>query len=104
MAARITKADLDEHARLAAEAAELGRRARTLRAGMAEIEDRAQADLETSGKEEITRGGYRLSWAITRAGIKWRGELLSRIGAEAVAELEATAGNVRAVKIEPPKA
>lgn len=102
--ARLTKADFDAYRSLAAESNELARRARTLRQGMAAIEQRAQDELEASGREAITRGGTKIRWKVSRASISWRSELLDRIGAEGIAEIESATPEVRRVAIELPAA
>lgn len=102
--ARLTKADFANYRQLSAESDELARRARTLRQGMAEIEKRAQKELEASGRDVITRGGARLTWKASRASISWRSELLDRIGAEGIAEIEQATPEVRRIAIELPAA
>jgi hypothetical protein len=102
--ARLTKADFQTYRALSVEADELARRARTLRQGMAAIETRAQEELEASGRESITRGGARIGWKVSRASISWRSELLDRIGAEGIAEIESATPEVHRVAITLPAA
>jgi hypothetical protein len=102
--ARLTKADFQTYRELSVEAEELARRARTLRQGMAAIETRAQEELEASGRESITRGGARIAWKVSRASISWRSELLDRIGAEGIAEIESATPEIRRVAISLPAA
>lgn len=100
--ARITKVDLDRYFALAAEATELGRRARALQAEMRGIADSAAADLESSGKPAVTRGGYRIDWSVSKHSIAWKNEFIARLGAEVAAELQDSAEDKRAVRITPP--
>ncbi len=102
--ARITKTQLDRYAAIARETAELGRKVRALQSEAKAITNAAQADLESSGRDAIMRGGYRIDWTEGRLSIAWKDELISRLGADVADEITSGAPKKRAVRITPPEA
>lgn len=101
---RITKTSLDRYSNLQAEATELARRARALQAEAKSIESAAKADLVASGKEAISRGGYRIEWTTGRLSVSWKDEFVGRLGADIANEITKAATPPRVVRITPPAA
>lgn len=100
--ARITKTQLDRWAAIKQEADDLGRRVRALQTEAKHIANAAQADLESSGREQITRGGYRIDWTEGRLSVSWKDEFILRLGADVANQLTAEAPKRRNVRITAP--
>ncbi len=81
MATRVTKAQLDRWAECNRQATELRRQASTLSKEADAIEAIAKADLESTGKQSVTRNGYRLEMVEGRMSVAWKDELIARCGA-----------------------
>ena len=99
---RVTKAELERRSSLLAESAELKRRADTLRAEVKAIEEKAEADLRASGRDSITRGGYRVTFGEKNGSVAWKGAFVAELGAEAAAKLQADAPKKSVLEISPP--
>lgn len=102
--ARITKTQLDRYSAIARETAELGRKVRALQSEAKAIANAAQADLTSSGKPSIMRGGYRIDWTEGRLSIAWKDELISRLGADVANAITSAAPVKRSLRITPPEA
>jgi hypothetical protein len=100
--ARVTKQQLDKYAALKAEATELSRHVRALESEAKAIEALAKADLTDSGKDSVTRGGYRLEWTEGRLSVSWKDELVSRLGANVADEITKAAPRSKSLRITPP--
>lgn len=102
--ARITKSALDRWRYLNDQRKRLDAESRALRAEIEQIEHAAQADLISSGRDSISRGGYRITLAESRASIAWKNELVARLGAETAADIAASAPVRQRLQIIPPPA
>lgn len=100
---RVTAADLERWDKLRTEAGELDRRVRSLRAEAARIEKQAAEDLKTSGRESVTRGGWRLAWTARRVVVSWKDAFIARCGAEAADELLKSETPKPKLQISPPE-
>lgn len=100
---RITKDNLDRWAECNAKAAELRRQASTLTREADAIETIAEADLTASGKDAITRAGYRLEMIDGKTSVSWKSELVARLGAEVADEITSAAPAKKSLQITPPK-
>lgn len=99
---RVTAAELTRWHTLRSEATELERTAKAKRDEAAKIERQAVADLKATGKAEITRGGWRLTWGFGRLSVSWKDAFIARCGADAAADLVNETKPPRKIQITPP--
>ena len=78
----LDKAKLEEWQRLCVEAAELGRRKKTLDDRVHQLEAEFEDELRLSAKPSIIRHGFTLAWTAGRASVSWATEFLRECGAE----------------------
>lgn len=84
----LAKEKLEEWQRLNAEAAELGRKKKTLDDRIDQLEAEFEDELRLSAKPSIIRHGFTLAWTAGRASVSWATEFLRECGADKVQALK----------------
>ena len=104
----IDKADLDEYTALDTEAAQLERRAKTLRDRQSQLVEKFEAELVESKHPSCIRHGFTFAWVNGSATVKWADEYLRELGVDkanalkAAAALSATASKMKILPPAPP--
>jgi hypothetical protein len=104
MAIKITREELDEHARLEAERKELDRKSRTLAARCKQIEAAVKEQLDADGKQSAKRFGYYLTIEEGRGSVSWKEAFIKEVGQEKASELQEAVETTYKVKITAPVA
>lgn len=95
----LDKAKLEEWQKLSAEAAELGRRKKTLDDRIHQLETEFEAELRLSTKPSIIRHGFTLAWVAGRSSVSWATEYLRECGAEKAQALKDAAAKSASKKL-----
>lgn len=95
---------LQEWNRCKSESSRLHREAKSYDATCDLLEKDFEEELKKSGKDSITRSGFKLFWGKGRASVSWAAEFLSIAGPERVAKLkeEAASNTKKSFCIEAP--